>query len=141
MTKSTLKSVSEEKIQELKDTIAKLGIKMTRQHGRLGVALKDAEAERIRQYKNLSSIIYRARKRMNTKNTVGRQTIVLTDKKDDVLFTAGISEADVRRFKGCFVWESMSPSVAYVKRMTGLNDYQIKLMEQHTGMKVLRKES
>lgn len=137
MAKASIQHVSEEKIQELRDTIKKLGIKEpTRQHGRQGVVLADEEQERIRLYKNLSSIIYRAKKRamMKAVKENGRETSGNKELSD-----ADIYAVDVRRFKQCFIWEYMPPTMSYVRTMTGLNDYQIMVLEKYTGMNVMHK--
>jgi len=128
---------TQEQIDKLLAKIKELGISTPkRQHGRKGQTMENAEDELTRQYHNLQSIIYRAKKK-----AIYHQPSV-QDSVDKVLQDAGISQTDVRRFKQCFVWEDSLhcyPDIAYIRLMTGLNDYQILVLEEYTKMKVMHK--
>lgn len=126
---------TQEKVDKLLAKIKELGIPTPeRQHGRKGQTMENAEDELTRQYHNLQSIIYRAKKKALC-NTPSVQ-----ESSDKVLRDAGITQVDLRRFKGCFMWEYdyMRPEIEYVRLMTGLNDYQILVLEEYTKMKVVR---
>lgn len=125
----------QEKVDKLRAEIKKLGLlESERQHGRKGVKLNDINKELEREYHNLHSVLYRARKKMMLKSNQA-------DTVNKALSEANISQADIRRFKGCFVYESIKPEMSYVKMMTGLNDYQIGILEDYVGLKVAHKKS
>ena len=123
---------TQEKIDKVLEELKKLGIKEPeRQHGRKGQVKENADDELTRRYHNLHSVLYRAkRKAIYTKPSEENTDKVLTD--------SGISQIDLRRFKACFIWENMLPELSYVKTMTGLNDYQILVLESYTKMKGAR---
>lgn len=123
---------TQEKIDKLLEEMNRLGIKEPeRQHGRKGQVKENADDELTRRYHNLHSILYRAKKKaIYTKPS--------EENTDKVLNDAGISQIDLRRYKACFIWENMLPEIDYVRRMTGLNDYQILVLESYTKMKVIR---
>lgn len=121
-------------VDKLMRKIEELGLEMPeRQHGRQGQTLENEQDELTRIYHNLHSVIYRAkRKAIFDKPSVHQSS-------DKTLSDADINEIDLRRFKACFVFESISPEIDYVRRMTGLNDYQIIVLEDYTKMKVVRR--
>lgn len=119
-------------VDKLIEKIKKMGIPVPeRQHGRKGQVLENPEDELTRQYHNLQSVIYRA----NKKALYSKPSV--QDSSDKILRDAGITQVDLRRFKGCFVYEYMLPEIEYVRLMTGLNDYQILVLEEYTKMKVV----
>ena len=125
---------TQEQVDKLLAEIEKLGIPTPkRQHGRKGTTMENMEDELTRRYHNLHSIIYRAKK----KKLYNKPSVDETS--NDVLNEAGITQVDIRRFKGCFMWEPsmhILPSIEYVRNMTGLNDYQILVLEDYLQMKV-----
>jgi len=126
---------TQEQVDKLLAKIKELGIPTPeRQHGRKGQTMENADDELTRQYHNLQSIIYRAKKKALYHKPSAQES------QDKVLRDAGITQVDLRRFKGCFMWEYdyMRPEIDYVRRMTGLNDYQILVLEDYTKMKVVR---
>ena len=126
---------TQEQVDKLLAKIKDMGIPTPeRQHGRKGQTMENADDELTRQYHNLQSIIYRAKKKALYNTPSAHES------QDKVLKDAGIDQVDLRRFKGCFMWEYdyMRPEIDYVRRMTGLNDYQIMVLEEYTKMKVVR---
>lgn len=126
---------TQEQVDKLLEKIKEMGIPAPkRQHGRKGQTMENLDDELTRQYHNLQSIIYRAKKKALYQKPSEKDSI------DKVLRDAGISQVDVRRFKQCFTWEDYLhcyPDIAYVRTMTGLNNYQILVLEEYTKMKVI----
>ncbi len=118
-------------LDELKAKLAAMGY--DRQHGRAGTSLEDEAAELRRLYNNLKSRESRARKRQLEKQLDAD----LHDTECNPLQDAGIYPVDERRYKACFnIFEDTSLiDMAYIKRMTGLSDTQISLLEKHTKLK------
>lgn len=99
---------------------------MERQHGRAGCVLLDPILEAKRLYHNLKAKEHRDRlKKMEKEILNYGKTPDLVEDSD------GISIKDTRRYKNCFV--GIPVDKTYVKRMTGLSDYQITILEQRTG--------
>lgn len=128
---------TQEQVDKLLKKIEEMGIPVPeRQHGRKGQTLENPEDELTRQYHNLQSVIYRAKKKALYDKPSAQES------SDKILKDAGITEVDLRRFKGCFQWEDYMhcyPDIEYVRIMTGLNDYQILVLEEYTKMKVIHK--
>lgn len=103
-------------------------LKLDRQHGRKGKALDDSTAELKRLKNNLASRLCRARLKQ-------AKELGLPDKRAEKSIPGGLTEVDIRRFKQCFVYESILPSITYVKRMTGLTDTQIEHACKYTKLK------
>ncbi len=103
-----------------------------RQHGRKGVALADSEAEKRRLYNNLASRLSRAKK----KNLQKEKEKVLLNKEDEDEF--GITAKDIRRYKGCYVYENILPEREYIKRMTGLDDIQVAELDRRVRENILK---
>jgi len=103
-----------------------------RQHGRKGVALTDSEAEKRRLYNNLASRLSRAKK----KNLQKEKEKVLLNKEDEDEF--GITAKDIRRYKGCYVYENILPEREYIKRMTGLDDIQVAELDRRVRENILK---
>jgi len=105
------------KNQTIEEVLAELKkLEPTRQHGRKGESLSDLTAELKRLKNNLASRLCRARMK-----EAGKPTSKQAVKEND----HGITDADLRRFKQCYVYESILPTLSYIKRMTGLTDVQI----------------
>lgn len=119
-------------LEELKAKLAAMGY--DRQHGRTGISLEDETAELKRLYNNLKSRESRARKRQQEKQLDAD----LHNTECNLLQAAGIYPIDERRYKACFnIFEDTNLiDMAYVKRMTGLSDTQISILEKHTKLKV-----
>lgn len=114
--------ITDETLESLRQELERL--EPSRQHGRVGVALADSEAEKRRLYNNLASRLSRARKKLREQelamNTAGVKQV------DDF----GITDVDIRRYKKCYVYENVIPDRLYIKTMTGLDDIQINELER-----------
>lgn len=103
-----------------------------RQHGRKGVALTDSEAEKRRLYNNLASRLSRAKKKKLEKE---KEIAALGVKEMDDF---GITDKDIRRYKGCWVYENVTPEREYIKRMTGLDDIQVAELDRRVRENILK---
>ena len=50
----------------------------------------------------------------------------------------GITDRDIRRYKGCYVFENVTPDREYIKRMTGLDDIQIAELDRRVRENILK---
>ena len=103
-----------------------------RQHGRKGVVLADSEAEKRRLYNNLASRLSRDNKKQQQKE---KEIATLGVKEMDDF---GITDRDIRRYKGCYVFENVTPDREYIKRMTGLDDIQIAELDRRVRENILK---
>lgn len=119
--------ITDETIETLQKQLAEL--EPGRQHGRKGIVLADSEAEKRRLYNNLASRLYRAKKRAMMKENSIRVSIAPIN-----MDNYGITDRDERRYRNCFVYINIQPTMEYVKLMTGLEDYQIDELAKRTGL-------
>ncbi|MBO4622438.1 MAG: hypothetical protein J5691_00990 [Bacilli bacterium] len=122
--------ITDETLESLAKQLAEL--EPDRQHGRKGIALADSEAEKRRLYNNLASRLSRARK----KNMLKEKEKTLLNKEDEDEF--GITAKDIRRYKGCYVYENILPDREYIKRMTGLDDIQVAELDRRVRENILK---
>lgn len=111
----------------------------TRQHGRKGTALEDAEAEIKRIENNRRSREARARKKVleETQNKTYEDVLNLSQfQKDRICDKDGICPRDERIYIRCFNSNIKGRVVkrSYVMTMTGLNLSQIYIMQGRTGL-------
>ncbi len=122
--------ITDETLESLARQLAEL--EPDRQHGRKGIALADSEAEKRRLYNNLASRLSRAKKKAMQKE----KEKVLLNKEDEDEF--GITAKDIRRYKGCYVYENILPDREYIKRMTGLDDIQVAELDRRVRENILK---
>lgn len=119
-------------LEKVKQELAEFNY--SRQHGRTGVKFNDEYDEYVRLNNNLISRKARAkRKHLEQKaERVFEESLGLNRDED----AYGIRPVDERRYKATFKsgYIGAPVSVAYIKRMTGLNLKQMYILQERTGL-------
>lgn len=128
-----LKKFEEYTLDELQNLITQTA--HNRQHGRKGEATTNEEDEKRRLYNNLASRVSRAKRKsiVDHKNNTYKSIVTGIDTIEDKY---GISAKDERRYRTCFSagYIGLPVELDYVRRMTGLDDAQIFVLQQRTGL-------
>lgn len=133
LTTYKMKHFNEYTLEELRNIIEETNHK--RQHGKAGTENLDSEAERLRLYNNLASRVSRAKRRKGIEDKIKTYKTIVTG-RDTIEDDDGITEKDKRRYRNCFNsgYIGLPVELDYVKRMTGLNDNQVYILQKETGL-------